>query len=142
MNSSEINKILKKEKGFLGCFPSDNLPHVKTNKSFSVIINTDRKGKPGDHWLALICKKNKGYYFDSFGCPILEFDIKKWAEKFINILYWSTKPIQSLKSNKCGAYCITFVKCVTCVQTYKLFLSVFNQYDFNHNDKIIIKSIK
>ena len=136
MNSNQINKILRKEKGFLGCFPSDNLPHVKTNKSFSVIINTDRKGKTGDHWLALICEKNKAFYFDSFGCPILEFDVQKWVEKF-DILYWSTKPIQPLTSKQCGTYCIEFIRCVRNLESYKRFLSVFKVNNPELNEQII-----
>ena len=71
MWSTEIEDILETSPNFLGCFPLDELPSFPKRLPASLIVNTDISMGTGDHWLALLMKKDKCFYFDSFGLPIL-----------------------------------------------------------------------
>ena len=45
------------KKSFLGFFPRDKLPRITTYPS-SLIVNTDKHGEKGEHWLAIYVGKN------------------------------------------------------------------------------------
>lgn len=138
MNSKEINSLIK-DPNFLGCFASNNLPQKVKRNVFSLIVNSDEKKFSGEHWLALHIVRDKIFYFDSFGCPILEEPIKKWIGN--RVLFWSKRCIQSVKSQLCGYYCICFILTVNDNNSYKKFLDCFsdNLYD---NDEILTYVIK
>ena len=65
MWSTEIEQNLKHDKYFMGCFASDLLPTLTK----TLIINTKPSNMKGEHWVALVLKKKKCFYFDSFGVP-------------------------------------------------------------------------
>ena len=50
---------------FNGVYSRDHLP--KKIKDGAYIINLDEYADVGTHWIALFCKKNEIFYFDSFG---------------------------------------------------------------------------
>ena len=75
MNSFEIEKLLERDKRFLGCFPHDKLPSFPKQFPRSLIINTDDSTRLGDHWVGVILNKDKCFYFDSYGVPILDKNI-------------------------------------------------------------------
>ena len=77
MNSLQIEKLLAADDKFLGCFPHDMLPPFPKQFPRSLIINTDDSSKPGDHWVGLVLNKDKCFYFDSYGLPILQKNIVK-----------------------------------------------------------------
>ena len=58
-SSIEIENYLKDQKGFLGCFASDDLPSFPKKLPASLIINTHKKNQPGEHWLAIVLTKQK-----------------------------------------------------------------------------------
>ena len=140
MNSGEINNILKTESNFLGCFASNNLPKKVKLNEFSLIINTDEKKSKGEHWLGVHVKNNQAFYFDTFGCPILEEPIRKWLVN--KTIYWSKKCIQSVSSNMCGFFTICFIKCVYDLKSFEIFLDCFNDTNTDQNDAIISYVIK
>ena len=80
MWSTEIENILKTSKNFLGCFPLDELPYFPQRFPATLIVNTDTSIGNGDHWLALVLQKDKCFYFDSFGLPIVEEYLLKFLE--------------------------------------------------------------
>jgi hypothetical protein len=52
---------------FLGVFPRDKVPRI-TKYPSSLIVNTDKQGERGEHWLAIYVDKYKNCeFFDSFG---------------------------------------------------------------------------
>ena len=75
MNSFEIEKLLERDMRFLGCFPHDKLPSFPKQFPRSLIINTDDSTRLGDHWVGVILNKDKCFYFDSYGVPILDKNI-------------------------------------------------------------------
>ena len=134
MWSTEIENILKTSKNFLGCFPLDELPYFPQRLPASLIVNTDTSTGSGSHWVALVLEKNKCFYFDSFGVPIVEDHIFKFLGSHYKVATFSDVCIQHIKSDKCGEFCILFVKHVKSQTTYDKFLSQFNHKNLKEND--------
>jgi len=128
MDNVTITKILsrhsKTAKCFLGCYPSDSIPDSDVYP-FAAIINTDKTGYPGKHWVAIyVPNKNTIEYFDSFG-ELPNANIGRYLLKFENI-HMNKSIIQSLLSNVCGNYCIYFVIKRCCKNPYKKILKKLN----------------
>ena len=136
MWSTEIEHNLKHDKYFMGCFASDLLPYFPNSFPKTLIINTKPSNMKGEHWVALVLKKKKCFYFDSFGVPILNDDILQFLQDYYKVTY-SDVCIQSVNSEKCGKFCIAFVKTVRSKQSYSEFLSNFNFIDLASNDLLI-----
>ena len=136
MWSTEIEHNLKHDKYFMGCFASDLLPSFPNSFPKTLIINTKPSNMKGEHWVALVLKKKKCFYFDSFGVPILNDDILQFLQDYYKVTY-SDVCIQSVNSEKCGKFCIAFVKAVRSKQSYSEFLSNFNFIDLASNDLLI-----
>ena len=64
MYKSEIEKKLKKDKQFIGCFPYDSLPNFPQDLPAKLIINTGASTTVGEHWIALLMNPKKCFYFD------------------------------------------------------------------------------
>lgn len=94
---------------FKGVFASDNLP-----KTFSLpaafVVNLSHHNTIGSHWIGLYIDSNRvAEYFDSFGFPPLQKDIKKFVKLHSKSFYYSKKQIQHIASNKCGKFVILFI---------------------------------
>ena len=137
MWSTEIENILVTSKNFLGCFPLDKLPCFPQRFPTSIIVNTDFSKGTGQHWLALVLDKDKCFYFDSFGLPIVEEHLLKYLEPHYTVITYSDICIQDIGSDKCGKFCILFVKQVKNKTTYDNFLSNFNHKNLWENDVIV-----
>ena len=108
MDSNEIEDILSYDKHFMGCFASNQLPSVASPFPKSLIINTAPSNTVGEHWVALVLNKNKCFYFDSFGLPVLNQDILHFLCKYKKVTYTDVC-IQSTISDYCGKFCIAFI---------------------------------
>ena len=68
-----------------------------------LVLNTDNSENSGTHWTCLFIKKNKLYYFDSFGFePPLE--VRKYYK--CKERYYNSFKIQQNNEEICGHYCI------------------------------------
>lgn len=143
MDTNDINRLLLNEKKFIGVFALDKLPKKTIKKPASLIINTDVSSKKGDHWVALVLTKNQAYYFDSFGLQIIDHQILSFLsqQKFRKVTY-SNKCIQSITSDKCGLFCILFIKSVKNRTQYKKFLDIFFDKQLLLNDHLIVKYLE
>ena len=137
-SSTEIEKYLKDQKGFLGCFASDDLPPIPKILPASMIINTHRKNQPGEHWLALVLTKHKCFYFDSFGAPILEDTIVKYLQQKYRKVTVNNECIQHFTSASCGLFCIAFIKNVNSKNRYEKFISKFSLFNLLKNDNVVL----
>ena len=140
MFSSDINKILSQNKGFIGCYALDKLPIMESKYDCSTIINTDPAKAKGDHWVAMRMTINKCFYFDSFGVPIQDKDIKQFAKEYDEVIY-SNICIQDLTSVKCGEFCIAFINNVNSITSYEKFINMFYPEIFI-NDSIVSILVK
>lgn len=112
MNSLDIERILLKnpitKKTFLGCFPANRLPIYK-RYPFSAVINFDKYGKPGTHWVAMyVPNRFHVKYFDSFGLEGIPM-INKFLHKNFYFLTKQRIPFQNILSDVCGLYAIYFI---------------------------------
>ena len=137
----EINAHLRDDPHFMGCFPSDNLPEIDNHLPRSIIINTQPAEGGGEHWIAIVMTRKSCFYFDSFGCPIIELDIKKYLSKYYMKVVYSDICIQHVMSVKCGEFCIGFVTQVRTRKSYLSFLSNFNFKNVLLNDLKIVSLI-
>lgn len=61
---------------YRGTLPCDGLLSKPSHKECAYIVNTDDKGKPGKHWMALWTKGNVCKVMDSYGLPIEIYGVK------------------------------------------------------------------
>ena len=137
MQSSEIRQKFMKDKTFIGCFPFDKLPPLPEKLPAKLIINTGASSTDGEHWVALLLKPKSCFYFDSFGVPILNHEIHKFLQKKYKKVTFSSLCIQDYRSDKCGEFCIIFLKNVSSKKTYLLFLKRFSDANLLLNDKLL-----
>ena len=137
MQSSEIRQKFMKDKTFIGCFPFDKLPAFPEKLPAKLVINTGASSTEGEHWVALLLKPKNCFYFDSFGIPILNHEIHKFLQKKYKKVTFSTLCVQDYRSNKCGEFCIIFLKNVNSKKTYLLFLKRFSDMNLLINDKLL-----
>ena len=69
MNSDQLEKALKRDRDthehFKGVYARDSLTSHPENGFY--IINFDKRGEPGSHWVGVEIGKNYKTYFDSYG---------------------------------------------------------------------------
>ena len=106
----ELEKKLKCFKEFIGVFPRDKLPKIKSYP-VSIIINTDMSKGSGEHWVAIhINSKKFGIYFDSYGFPPLAKEMIKFLDEYCkNGWLFNQTMIQGVTSINCGQFCVLFL---------------------------------
>ena len=140
LTNIEICNHLKYEKTFLGCFPSNKTPTI-LKYPCSIILNTEKSGESGEHWIGLYLEKYHSFYFDSFGLPVLEDDIFNFLKKKYKKVIYNKHCIQDISSVSCGLYCISFVKHVNSEKSFKKFLKHFSINDLKQNDMKVLNLI-
>ena len=101
------NNMMKKS--FRGVYAYDTLPARVGRYPSSYIVNTDRAGERGAHWIAIYFESRQLCdVFDSYGmAPFGE--IYAFAARNAAVVHYSTRWLQSPTSGLCGAYCIYFL---------------------------------
>ena len=134
-------KLLKKN--FLGCYPCDLQPTIKT-KTFSVVFNLSKHNEEGSHFVCIYSNKQKITYFDSFGESCFNPLIKKFLcknSKNRKVEYNDTK-IQDNSSNFCGVFCLAFLMSQERQIPIDKFVAMFDSKNLTFNDKISTQFIK
>ena len=145
LSAQEIQKILNCCKSFIGCFASDQLGSLSL--SFfpcTFIVNTDKNGMSGTHWICIRISKRKVEMFDSLGLVYdnkLPIEILTFLQRFaVSRDIKLNKRLQPDSSVLCGFYCIFFIflrQFCSFGQIQKYFVD-----DLNKNEKIITKFFK
>lgn len=110
MNTFQILTQLRGYKDFIGVFPCDRLPVLKSGQG--MIVNTDPHNEPGAHWVSFY-RSPEGCleYFDSFGLPPLVPQLRNYINRCDhNIFTYSTIQVQHESSQTCGNHCISYIK--------------------------------
>ena len=145
LSAQEIKKILNCCKSFLGCFASDQLESLSlTFFPCTFIVNTDKNGMSGTHWICIRISKRKVEMFDSLGLVYdnkLPIEILTFLQRFaVSRDIKLNKRLQPDSSVLCGFYCIFFIflrQFCSFSQIQKYFVD-----DLNKNEKIITKFFK
>ena len=111
-------------------------------RPISLIINTDKLNKPGQHWVALsINKNNNVQYLDSYGfSPIHNEIINFLTINKIKTIQYNSQQWQSVITFTYGAYCVLFIKMRCNDLNYFKFLTLFTKNKLR-NELIVTKLI-
>ena len=143
MLSTHIAKFLQNDESFMGCYPKDKLPKRFPNiLPKTIIINTGLSSTHGDHWVALRLLKTCCFYFDSFGVEIVDQEILSFIKRKYQNYTFNNKCIQYYDSEKCGKFCIAFIRMVKNKTDFKSFVNNFDFHNLKNNDKLIVKILK
>lgn len=88
----------------------DKLTHLQ-NGAYIINLQSSKVGN-GTHWTALYITQNYAVYFDSFGLPIPTAVLKAISrsnKKTKKTIIYSTDQIQTMKSIRCGYFCLYFL---------------------------------
>ena len=125
----------------LSCDNFHSKSYLPENSSY--IINIQRSGLPGSHWISVLVKKNCILYFDSIGLPVINEYIKKRLELCNCDIYYSRLSIQGIFSMFCAYYTLAFlIKCHEEKRSYEDFLGNFKHGKSLENEKICLNIIK
>lgn len=110
MNSVQISIILSSnpytKKAFIGCFPCDKIP-APVKFPFLAIVNTDRSGQIGTHWILIYAKsRSEIEQFDPLGNKPDGY-ILRFLKNFDSIKY-TNLPVQQKWSHACGIYVLLY----------------------------------
>jgi hypothetical protein len=115
LSNHDIDVLVEKLNipNFKGCFYRDKLKTIQPNSSYIINLNSelDKHGdrNTGSHWAALLTNDMKqAIYFDSYGEkePV---EIRNLLKCNQYKLGHTNKNIQSLMSNLCGFFCLSFI---------------------------------
>lgn len=124
---------------FLGVFPADGMPTIKTHKNTSLIFNLSKHNEPGTHYVAILFLNKKIYYFDSFGKPLTNKNIKQHLIKQKLPIFYHKRSIQHKTSIYCGFFCLAYLKARQIKQlTPAKFFSMFKSPPNKQNDEIVV----
>jgi hypothetical protein len=117
----------------IGVFPKNKLPSIKREGYY--IINLDSSTGEGTHWVAIYIsnKKNRSFYWDSFGVPYAPKLVKKYIQQFKP--YYSNEQLQALEGTYCGWYAIAicYWHHINQQTEAKDLIEGFNHHFFNPN---------
>ena len=143
MNNKEISEILRRDprarRVFRGVFPRDRLPiynnHIHPPSAY--VINTDRSGGPGEHWVCVWLDGHGGVeYFDSFGLPPTLVPIQNFITRNkLKGLKYNQRLCQSLVSSACGLYVLYYVLMKSRGASLRRIQQPFNSLNLEANDK-------
>lgn len=124
-----------------GVYPADRIP-IRIPTPASVVVNTDPHNKPGTHWVAFyINREGRCEYFDSYGLEPFILHHLHAIRANSKTMIWNTKPIQSMKSQLCGQYCVMFLYYKSRGYTMRQFQEMFTN-DYLKNDQLARKFYK
>ena len=116
MNAGQISKILRIDpytsKSFCGVFAADQVPvNEIISVPYSMVINSDPSGQPGQHWMAVYVNSTRnGVFFDSYGRkPCQNIFIKFLKINCGNDWVYNDTVLQNPFLSTCGQFCVYFL---------------------------------
>ena len=134
----EMQRYYQNEPRFIGVFSINNLP--KLIKDGAYVINLDKYGDVGTHWIALFCNRNEIVYFDSFGVQHVPEEIKNFVgnKNIITNIF----RVQANDSVMCRYFCIEFIDFMLASKKLTYFTNMFSPHVFKKNDDINLSYFK
>ena len=144
LSLEKIEKILNCCKSFIGCYASDQLENLSiTFFPCTLIVNTDKLGMAGSHWICFRISKRKVELFDSLGLIYenkLPIEILRFIQRFaVSRTFKFNRRLQPDSSILCGFYCIFFIF----LRQFCSFSNIQSMFsEPTKNDELIIKFFK
>ena len=133
LTNFEIQEYCQSEPKFNGVYSRNNLPRIKDE---AYIININEFKSIGTHWIVFYVKNNNVTYFDSFGVEHIPKEIKKIMGN--RNIVTNTYRIQAYDS-MCGCFSIGFIDLMLKGKSLLDYTNFIFPYDYEKNDKIILK---
>jgi len=119
---------------------------IKIKKSGNYIINLEKRGKGGSHWIALLVRNKKWCYIDSFGAFPSSIILKHCKNNNFNLGY-SNYICQAIRSTRCGIYSLQAIKYLQYTNSNNIYDEAnlyVNNYepDEKNNEKIVMLGMK
>jgi hypothetical protein len=115
LSNHDINVLVEKLNipNFRGCFYKDKFTKIQPNSSYIINLNSELdvygNRNKGSHWCCLVTDDMKqAIYFDSYG-EREPNEIRNLLKSNQYKLGHTSKNIQSLLSNLCGFFCLSFI---------------------------------
>ena len=123
----------------------DEITKLENNKDYNLIVNLQKTGQNGSHWVCLIIRNKKYLYIDSFGAIPPMTLIKHCVQNNFKLGY-SAYICQEFASQKCGLYCLQCIKHLQNSKQNTLYVmanNYVNKYEPNRklNEKIVLKNL-
>lgn len=143
LNAATLDNTLKDNPFYRGTYPCDRLKDCNlTSLPCGLIVNFDKFGEPGSHWVGIWFNKNQTVeYFDSYSRP---FSINKYIYNFIQDNGYNIctqiigKALQNLNTSVCGHYTLLFIVNKSRGKTYGDFYNIFSdQSKSGYYDKLV-----
>jgi hypothetical protein len=145
LSNFELEDIAEKNNfDLIGVFSKNMMPKERVAGSYIINLQ-DYEDGGGTHWVSCkIFNNKKCCYFDPFGMPA-PIEVNSFLMPFKPIAT-NNRVIQDYKSDKCGYFCLSFIKYFDDFDTKKS--NVFEAYDdylncFSNNtktnDKIVME---
>ena len=154
MNNRELSEIIHSNsllaRYLISICPADGLPLWIDKRPGYIIVNSDRLGEPGKHWLLCFLPDQQALvqYFDSYGLAPNSYN-DSWKSYFWN---WcqnvdggsarvsrNSKPVQDLFSNTCGQHCVSVAHMLLRGFTFDYILNnVYSPTDTCANDSFAV----
>ena len=148
MDEVELAALLEGVDQYAGSYPIDLLT-FKPDSGKSYIINLDRSGRRGSHWIALhfVKESRKVYLFDSLNLPMELYypQLIPFIRRYCNgnsLLCRNDIRLQRYESNLCGYYTVLFILYMTRGASMSDFLLIFKGSTPELNDVILCAFIK
>lgn len=157
MDTRQINRSLKRVKGFQGTFPCNHIPNLPRNglkTTIYFVLNTARyirkkdknhsksKTVAGKHWVVLVIHpSHKAEYYDSFGLPPEQHDIREYiTNNCANGCTYNTQMTQNPLSRTCGVHCIDFIISRSSGISLRDYVTDFRT-NLIENDQLVVKRV-
>lgn len=133
MDEKEIADLLDNLPCFLGVYARDELPKKITKWPTALVVNTDPRSRPGEHWVAFFMRdKDTIEYFDPYGIRPLYIEYFDFIKRNCKRWYYNELHFQPTipLSVACGLYCTLYIR-IRC-----------NGISFNDFIRLFAKNIK
>ena len=148
MYANQLKNLVKSDRKILKIFgailPKDKLPKSKPLRNIAYIVNTDRTGGKGKHWLLLYCvvggDSSLVYFVDPLGNPPHHYNshLSTFCSKFQKIITLS-HPIQDRDSQLCGLFVMYFLHHLARGHHLKSVERHFYDKNLKRNDRLVFR---
>jgi hypothetical protein len=125
---------------------ADQIPLLKKTKNHNYIINLGDFNTGGSHWVFFSVRKNNCCYIDSFG-GLPNKEVIEYVRKNKLSCGYSNYICQTIKSTRCGIYCINALKHMQNCNENNIFtvandyVNIYEPIFNNTNEKIVMKDL-
>ncbi len=142
MNGYDIEAAMRSDPHvknmYIGTFAADTLPRHIASLPALLIVNNRENSHEGEHWLAIaIDKKRHGVFFDSYGRAPFVRTHRSFLNRHCTRWTYNRQCLQSLGSDVCGQYCITFLMHQAHGMRLKTFLKTYFSDNTFENDMTV-----